>query len=69
MAVPDYQSVMLPLLRFTAAQDGEVSTAEAVEALELHLTEQDRREMLASGISPRPGCPHRSRREMHANKS
>ena len=30
MAIPDYQSVMLPLLRFTAAQGGEVSTAKAI---------------------------------------
>jgi restriction system protein len=55
MAVPDYQSVMLPLLRLTASKGGETSTAEAVEALaqELGLTEQDLREMLPSGIQPR----------------
>jgi restriction system protein len=55
MAVPDYQSVMLPLLRFTAARGGEVSTAEAVEALakEFRLTDDDLREMLPSGIQPR----------------
>ena len=28
MAVPDYQSVMLPLVRFTAAKGGQASTAE-----------------------------------------
>jgi restriction system protein len=52
MAVPDYQSVMLPLLRFAAAKGGEVSMAEAVEALaqEVHLTEDDLRELLPSGI-------------------
>jgi len=55
MAVPDYQSVMLPLLRFVAAKGGEISTAEAVEALaqEFGLTDQDLREMLPSGIQPR----------------
>ena len=55
MAVPDYPSVMLPLLRFTAAKGGEVSTAEAVEALagEFRLTDDDLRELLPSGIQPR----------------
>ncbi len=55
MAIPDYQSVMLPLLRFAAAQGGEVSTTEAVEALarEFRLTDEDLREMLPSGIAPR----------------
>jgi restriction system protein len=52
MAVPDYQSVMLPLLRFTAQKEAETSTSEAVEALvkELGLTEDDLKEMLPSGI-------------------
>lgn len=52
MAVPDYQSVMLPLLQFAAKKGAETSTTEAVEALakELCLTEDDLKEMLPSGI-------------------
>jgi len=52
MSVPDYQSVMLPLLRFAAQKGTEISTSEAVEALamELDLTEDDLKEMLPSGI-------------------
>lgn len=52
MAVPDYQSVMLPLLQFAAQKETETSTSEAVEALakELSLTEDDLKEMLPSGI-------------------
>lgn len=52
MAVPDYQSVMLPLLQFAAKKGGEISTSEAIEALaeELGLTEDDLKEMLPSGI-------------------
>ena len=50
MTMPDYQSVMLPVLRL--AGDGqEHTTAQARDALacELGLTEEDRREMLPSG--------------------
>ena len=50
MTVPDFQSLMLPLLR--VAGDGQEHTsAQARDALasELGLTEQDRREMLPSG--------------------
>lgn len=52
MAVPDYQSLMLPLLRFAAQKGIETSTSEAVETLakELGLTEDDLKEMLPSGI-------------------
>jgi len=52
MAVPDYQSIMLPLLQFAAQKGTETSTSEAVEALskELGLTEDDLKEMLPSGI-------------------
>lgn len=52
MAVPDYQSLMLPLLQFAARKGTEISTNEAVEALakELSLTEDDLKEMLPSGI-------------------
>jgi len=50
MAVPDFQSFMLPLLKLTA--DGEEhSLAEAVERLaqEFQLTEEDRAQLLRSG--------------------
>jgi restriction system protein len=52
MAVPDYQSLMLPLLRFAAQKGIEISTSEAVDTLakELGLTEDDLKEMLPSGI-------------------
>ena len=50
MAVPDFQSFMLPLLKLTA--DGEEhSLAEAVERLghEFQLTDEDRAQLLRSG--------------------
>ena len=52
MAVPDYQSLMLPLLRFAGDKKDETSTGEAVEVLakELALTDEDLKEMLPSGI-------------------
>jgi restriction system protein len=52
MAVPDYQSLMLPLLRFAGEKKDETSTGDAVEALakELDLTDEDMKEMLPSGI-------------------
>ncbi len=52
MAVPDYQSLMLPLLRFAGGKKDETSTGEAVEILakELGLTDEDLKEMLPSGI-------------------
>lgn len=52
MAVPDYQSVMLPLLQFTDGRKAEVSTDDAVEALaaRLGLTDDDLKEMLPSGV-------------------
>jgi len=54
MAVPDYQSVMLPLLRFAAEKGEEISTGEAAEFLarEFGLTDEDLKEMLPSGIQP-----------------
>jgi restriction system protein len=50
MSVPDYQSLMLPLLKFAAESQDEISTNEAVEALakNLNLIEEDLREMLPS---------------------
>ena len=52
MAVPDYQSLMLPLLRFAGEKQDETSTGEAVEVLakELALTDDDLKERLPSGI-------------------
>lgn len=52
MAVPDYQSLILPLLQFVVKKGDETSTSEAVEALakELGLTDEDLKEMLPSGI-------------------
>ena len=52
MAVPDYQSVMLPLLRFAGEKNDETSTGEAVEVIakEFGLTDEDLKEMLPSGI-------------------
>jgi restriction system protein len=51
MVLPDYQSLMLPLLRYAGVADGEISTNKAVEVLaqELNLTEEDLKEMLPSG--------------------
>ena len=54
MAIPDFQSFMLPLLKF--ASDGkEHSLSEASEALSHHfsITESERREMLPSGRQTR----------------
>lgn len=54
MGVPDFQSLMLPLLKL--AGDGQEHTpAEAVERLarEFQLSDDDRRELLPSGGQPR----------------
>lgn len=50
MPIPDYQSLMLPLLRFAADGDDH-TTREAVEVLanEFQLTPAERNELLASG--------------------
>ncbi len=53
MAIPDYQTIMLPLLRFL--RDGvEHAKREAVESLakKFKLTEEQRRELLPSGKQP-----------------
>lgn len=54
MAVPDYQSVMLPLLQSAGERGTEISTIDAVEALapRLRLTEDDLKLMLPSGVQP-----------------
>ena len=51
MTVPDYQSLMLPLLQFAGEKKEETSTGEAVEVLakELNLTDEDLKAMLPSG--------------------
>jgi restriction system protein len=53
MPIPDYQSVMLPLLRF-AGDGAEHKFRDAVEALalEYQLTPDERSEMLPSGTAP-----------------
>ena len=50
MAIPDYQTVMLPLLKF-AGDQREHSLREAVDQLaeEFRLTEEERKELLPSG--------------------
>lgn len=52
MSVPDYQSLMLPLLTFAAEKNAEISTVEAVDALSkrLGLSEDDLKERTPSGI-------------------
>ncbi len=54
MTVPDYQSVMLPLLEYAANSGNEISTGEATDALaiSLVLSEEDLKQMLPSGVSP-----------------
>jgi len=54
MAIPDYQSMMLPLLRFVS-DEKEHSLREATDALaqEFHLTEADLTEMLPSARKTR----------------
>lgn len=50
MAIPDYQSIMLPLLRFSS-DEKEHSLREAIEELsvEFRLTDEERKELLPSG--------------------
>lgn len=52
MAVPDYQSLMLPLLRFASRNKGEISTGDVIKFLakDLKLSELDLRLKLPSGI-------------------
>jgi restriction system protein len=52
MAIPDYESLMLPLLRL-ASRAAELKTADAVRALgeELGLSEAERATMLPSGLA------------------
>ena len=54
MAIPDYQSIMLPLLRF-ATDGNEHSLREAIEGLseQFGLTDAEKNELLPSGQQPR----------------
>lgn len=54
MAIPDFQSIMLPLLKF-AADGQEHSIQETIEALAVgfQLTTEEREELLPSGKQPR----------------
>ena len=54
MAIPDYQSIMLPLLRF-AADGNEYSLRQAIEGLaeKFGLTDAEKNELLPSGQQPR----------------
>ncbi len=54
MSIPDYQSVMLPLLQLASERNDEISTSEAVEILaeRFKLSADDFKEMLPSGIQP-----------------
>lgn len=49
MTIPDYQTLMLPVLR--SAQDGEVKISDVISKLadELHLTEEERTVLMPSG--------------------
>ncbi|HXF50009.1 MAG TPA: restriction endonuclease [Verrucomicrobiae bacterium] len=51
MSIPDYQSIMLPLLKF-ASDQREHSLREAIELLaqEFNVTEDDRKKLLPSGL-------------------
>jgi restriction system protein len=50
MSIPDYQSIMLPLLKY-ASDENEHSLREAIEFLanEFKLSEEERKELLPSG--------------------
>jgi len=50
MPIPDYQSIMLPLLKF-AGDKKELSIREAIEHIAniFNLSEEERRELLPSG--------------------
>jgi restriction system protein len=54
MAVPDFQSLMLPALRFVATRSGEVAVREVSESLakEFGLTEEELNKLLPSGRAP-----------------
>ena len=51
MSIPDYQSIMLPLLQFSGDQQ-EHSLRETIEVLadQFNLTDQERKDLLPSGL-------------------
>ncbi len=54
MAIPDFQTLMLPLLRLTAdGREHSIREARELLATEFHLSEQDRVELLPSGRQPK----------------
>lgn len=55
MAVPDFQSLMLPILRLVASKPEAVPIRAAIDHLAeaFHLTDEDRRELLPSGKQSR----------------
>jgi len=62
MAIPDYQTVMLPLLRL-ATNGEEHRLRDAIEELAYHLdlTEDERKELLPSGSQASPVLSRRAR--------
>jgi restriction system protein len=55
MAIPDYQTLMLPLLRFVATKPNEeFSLQNAIEALAEHfrLTDEDKQQLLPVAANP-----------------
>lgn len=54
MAIPDFQSMMLPALRFAAEKRGEVSIRELSKqlAIEFRLTPEELQQPLPSGRAP-----------------
>ena len=49
MSVPDFQSLMLPILRYLGQRRWKSSDLVDAVAEEFHLTETERRELLPSG--------------------
>ncbi len=54
MPIPDYQTIMLPLLKFCGSAPGEISTRTAVDELatQFKLSDAELRELLPSGTQP-----------------
>lgn len=53
MSIPDFQSIMLPLLKF-ASDESEHTNRDAADALgkEFHVTDDERKQLLPSGTQP-----------------
>lgn len=51
--IPDYQSIMLPLLRFVSdSKEHKMRDVTDALALQFGLTEEEKRELLPSGAAP-----------------